>query len=42
MHDSFSHIILAMPAILCFFHIHYSYYTKANLIHRLASYTCNL
>jgi len=31
MHDSFSHIISAMPAILCFFHIHYSYYTIANL-----------
>jgi len=31
MHDSYSHIISARPAILCFFDIHYSYYTKANL-----------
>jgi len=31
MHESFSHIISAMPAILCFFYIYYSYYTIANL-----------
>jgi len=34
IHYSFSCITSAMPAILCFFHTHYGYYTIANLFDR--------